>query len=67
MNTPRKQALAEIVGAMRKTAANFEIYGEPEYLAANATAMLKLAIAYSVVKHGVISPDWIKGEKEAQK
>lgn len=66
MNTTRKLALAEIVEAMRKTAANFEIYGEPEYLAANANAMLKLAIAYSVVKHGVILPDWIKDEKEGQ-
>ena len=66
MNTTRKQALVEILGAMKKTAANFEIYGEPEYLAANANAMLKLAIAYSVVKHGVILPDWIKDEKEGR-
>ena len=66
MNTTHKLALTEIVEAMRKTAGNFEVYGEPEYVAANATAMLKLAIAYSVVKRGVILPDWIKDEKEAQ-
>ena len=66
MNTTHKLALAEIVEAMRKTAGNFEVYGEPEYVAANADAMLRLAIAYSVVKHGVILPDWKKGEKEAQ-
>ena len=66
MNTTHKLALAEIVEAMRKTAGNFEVYGEPEYVAANADAMLRLAIAYSVVKHGVILPDWIKDEKEGQ-
>ena len=27
---------------------------------------MKLAIAYSVVKRGVILPDWIKDEKEGQ-
>ena len=59
MNTTRKQALAEILGAMRKTAANFEVYGEPEYLTANTNAMLKLAIAYSVVKRGVILPTYL--------
>lgn len=32
----------------------------------NAEDIMKLAIAYSVVKHGVILPDWIKTEKEAQ-
>lgn len=36
MNTTHKLALAEIVEAMRKIAGNFEVYGEPEYLAANA-------------------------------
>lgn len=66
MNTTRKQALAEILGAMRKITANFEVYGEPEYLTANANAILKLAVAYSVVKHGVILPDWIKTDEEAQ-
>ena len=66
MNTTHKLALAEIVEAMRKTAGNFEVYGEPEYVAANADAMMRLAIAYSVVKHGVILPDWIKDEKEGQ-
>lgn len=66
MNTTRKVVLKEIAGAIEKVAGNFENYGEPEYLSANATAMLKLAIAYSVVKHGVILPDWIKDEKEGQ-
>ena len=66
MKTTRTAALEEIVGAIKKVAANFDGYGEPEYLAANANAMLKLAIAYSVVKHGVILPDWIKDEKEGQ-
>lgn len=66
MNTTHKLALAEILGAMKKTATNFKICGEPEYLAANANAMLKLAIAYSVVKHGVILPDWIRDEKEGR-
>lgn len=66
MNTTHKLAITEIVEAMRETAANFEVYGEPEYVASNANAMLKLAIAYSVVKHGVILTDWIKDEEEAQ-
>lgn len=66
MKTTRTAALEEIVGAIKKVAANFDSYGEPEYLAANADAVLKLAIAYSVVKRGVILPDWIKDEKEGQ-
>ncbi len=66
MKTTRTAALEEIVGAIKKVAANFDIYGEPEYLAANANAMLKLAIAYSMVKRGVILPDWIKTDEEAQ-
>ena len=67
MKTTRTAALEEIVGAIKKVAANFDSYGEPEYLAANANAMLKLAIAYSVVKRGVILPDWIKeGEHDQQ-
>lgn len=66
MNTTHKLAITEIVEAMRETAANFEVYGEPEYVASNANAMLKLAIAYSVIKHGVILPDWIKTNEEAQ-
>lgn len=67
MKTTRTAALEEIVGAIKKVAANFDSYGEPEYLAANADAMLKLAIAYSVVKHGVILPDWTKeGEHDQQ-
>lgn len=65
MKTTRTAALEEIVGAIKKVAANFDSYGEPEYLTANANAMLKLAIAYSVVKRGVILPDWINDEKEA--
>ena len=32
----------------------------------DAEDIMKLAIAYSVVKHGVFLPDWIKTEKEAQ-
>lgn len=66
MKTTRTAALEVIVGAIKKVAANFDSYGEPEYLTANATAMLKLAVAYSVVKHGVILPDWIKTDEEAQ-
>ena len=63
MNTTRKAAMEEIVRAMQKVGVNFDNYGEPEYLTANANAIMKLAIAYSVVKHGVILPDWIKEEK----
>ena len=66
MKTTRTAALEEIVRAIKKVGANFDNYGEPEYLTANANAIMKLAIAYSVVKHGVILPDWIKTDEEGQ-
>lgn len=52
MKTMKSQALERIITLMNK---NF-----------NAEDIMKLAIAYSVVKRGVILPDWIKDEKEGQ-
>lgn len=63
--TLKRQALEYIAESMEEVKMNFLNYGEPEYLEANSKAMKNLAIAYSVVKHGVILPDWIKDE-EAQ-
>ena len=45
---------------------NFLDYGEPEYLEANSKAMKNLAMAYTLVKRGVMLPDWIKTDEEAQ-
>ena len=52
MKTMKSQALERIVALMNETFDSGDI--------------MKLAIAYSVVKHGVIFPDWIKDEKEGQ-
>ena len=51
MKTKKSQALERIVALMNETF--------------DAGEIMKLAIAYSVVKRGVILPDWIKDE-EAQ-
>ena len=54
MKTMKSQALERIITLMNK---NF-----------NAEDIMKLAIAYSVVKRGVILPDWIKeGEHDQQR
>lgn len=37
---------------------NFLNYGEPEYLEANSKAMKNLAMAYTLVKRGVMLPDY---------
>ena len=52
MKTKKSQALERIITLMNESF--------------NAEDIMKLAIAYSVVKHGVILPDWIKDEKEEQ-
>lgn len=52
MKTKKAQALERIIALMNESF--------------NAEDIMKLAIAYSVIKHGVILPDWIKTEKEAQ-
>ena len=52
MKTKKSQALERIISLMNESF--------------NAKDIMKLAIAYSVVKHGVILPDWIKDEKEAK-
>lgn len=49
MKTKKSQALERIVALMNESF--------------NAEDIMKLAIAYSVVKRGVILPDWIKEEK----
>lgn len=52
MKTKKSQALERIITLMNESF--------------NAEDIMKLAIAYSVVKHGVILPDWIKDEKEGE-
>lgn len=52
MKTKKAQALERIVALMNESF--------------NSEDIMKLAIAYSVVKHGVILPDWIKTDEEAQ-
>ena len=53
MKTKKSQALERIVALMNETFDSGDI--------------MKLAIAYSVVKHGVILPDWTKeGEHDQQ-
>lgn len=64
MNTTHKLALAEIVEAMKEVAVNLESCVDAEGASAYASAMFKLACAYSVVKRGTMLPDWIR---EAQK
>ena len=64
MNTTHKLALTEIVEAMKEVAVNLEKCKVAANASAYASAMLKLACAYSVVKRGTILPDWIR---EAQK
>ena len=54
MKTKKSQALERIITLMNESF--------------NAEDIMKLAIAYSVVKHGVILPDWIKeGEYDQQR
>lgn len=53
MKTKKAQALERIITLMNESF--------------NAEDIMKLAIAYSVVKRGVILPDWIKeGEHDQQ-
>lgn len=52
MKTKKSQALERIITLMNESF--------------DAEDIMKLAIAYSVVKHGVILPDWINDEKEGQ-
>lgn len=53
MKTKKSQALERIITLMNESF--------------NAEDIVKLAIAYSVVKRGVILPDWIKeGEHDQQ-
>lgn len=52
MKTKKSQALERIITLMNESF--------------NAEDIMKLAIAYSVVKRGVILPDWIKTDEEAQ-
>ena len=53
MKTKKSQALERIIALMNESF--------------DAEDIMKLAIAYSVVKHGVIFPDWIKeGEHDQQ-
>ena len=52
MKTMKSQALERIVALMNESF--------------DAEDIVKLAIAYSVVKRGVILPDWTKDEKEGQ-
>ena len=53
MKTKKSQALERIITLMNESF--------------DAEDIMKLAIAYSVVKHGVILPDWIKeGEHDQQ-
>lgn len=52
MKTKKSQALERIIALMNESF--------------NAEDIMKLAIAYSVVKHGVILPDWIKTDEEGQ-
>ena len=49
MKTKKSQALERIIALMNESF--------------DAKDIMKLAIAYSVVKHGVILPDWIKEGK----
>lgn len=49
MKTKKSQALERIITLMNESF--------------NAEDIMKLAIAYSVVKRGVILPDWIKEKK----
>ena len=54
MKTKKSQALERIIALMNESF--------------NAEDIMKLAIAYSVVKHGVILPDWTKeGEHDQQR
>lgn len=56
--TLKRQALDEILSCMDSVETNFKNYGEPEYLEANSKAMKNLAMAYTLVKRGVMLPDY---------
>ena len=62
MKTKKSQALERIITLMNESFNAEDIMK----LAIAAEDIMKLAIAYSVVKHGVILPDWIKTDEEAQ-
>lgn len=55
--TLKRQALEYIAESMEEVKMNFLNYGEPEYLEANSKAMKNLAMAYTLVKRGVMLPD----------
>ena len=56
--TLKRQALEYIAESMEEVKMNFLNYGEPEYLGANSKAMRSLAMAYTLVKRGVMLPDY---------
>ena len=64
--TLKRQALEYIAESMEEVKMSFLKYGAPEYLEANSKAMKNLAMAYTLVKRGVMLPDWIKTDEEAQ-
>lgn len=59
----KRLALEAIMLSMAQIKENLKSYGEPEYLEANSKAMKNLAEAYTLVKRGVMLPDYGR-EKE---
>ena len=64
--TNKSRALEYIVQSMMELKLNIKCHVDNDSVEANARAMKNLAMAYTLVKRGVMLPDWIKDEKEDQ-
>lgn len=62
--TIKNLALEAIMLSMEEVRENFQLYADPESAKANAEAMKNLAMAYSLVKRGVMLPDYRREKDE---
>lgn len=64
--TLKRQALEHILESMKEIEINLKCNEDDETVKVNAEAMKNLAMAYTLVKRGVMPPDWIKTDEEGQ-
>lgn len=64
--TLKRQALEHILESMKEIEINLKCNEDDETVKVNAEAMKNLAMAYTLVKRGVMLPDWIKTDEEGQ-
>ena len=64
--TLKIQALEHILESMKEVKINLKCNEDDETVKVNSEAMKNLAMAYTLVKRGVILTDWIKTDEEGQ-